>query len=209
MSAPLSIPKTPGQKLLAGSLLALLVIPVGVILFTLISSVGFVASITGFVIAFAAVWLFRKGAGGIITRAGAWVIAAIVVVTLLLGFYVSMVVDFANGVAKAETVAGHSMTALDLFNNPNFWPAFNANFSSQFSDNALFFTLALVFGILGSFRILRRAFVTSVPSTSTAATFGTAPNAPSPTHPPVYLNDVDGSPTASADDKTLPPQSQS
>ncbi len=205
MSAPITIPKTPGQKLLAGSLLALLVIPVGVIIFTLISSIGFVASITGFIIAFGAVWLFGKGAGGVITRAGAWVITGIVVVTLLLGFYVSMVVDFANAVAKVETTEGHSMTAWEVFNNANFWAAFNDNFPQQFGDNALFFALALLFGLVGSFRTLRRAFVTSVPTTSTAVTFGTAP-APAPA--PVYLNDVDGSPTASADEKTPPPTSQ-
>lgn len=204
MTAPITIPKTPGQRLLAGSLLALLIIPVGVIIFTLISSIGFVASITGFVIAFGAVWLFGKGAGGIITRAGAAVITGIVVLTLLLGFYVSMVSDFANAVAKLETDQGHPMGALDVLSHPNFWPTFNSNFGTQFSANALFFALALVFGLLGSFRILRRAFVTSVPGNSTAATFGTAPVAQAA----VYMNDVDGAPTASADEKTPPPASQ-
>jgi hypothetical protein len=207
MSAPIAIPKTPGQRLLAGSLLALLVIPAGVILFTMISSIGFVASFTGFAIAFGAVWLYRKGAGGIITRAGAGAITGIVVVTLLLGFYVSMVFDFANAFAKSATNLGHPLTAWTAFNNAAFWPLFNENFGPLFSDNALFFVLALAFGILGSFRILRRAFMTSVSGTSTAATFGTAPTAPS--QPPVYPSDGDGSPSASADEKTTPPHSQS
>jgi hypothetical protein len=209
MSAPIAIPKTPGQRLLAGSLLALLVIPAGVILFTLISSIGFVASFTGFAIAFGAVWLYGRGAGGIITRAGAGAITGIVIVTLLLGFYVSMVFDFANAFAKSATNVGHPLTAWTAFNSAAFWPLFNENFGPLFNDNALFFVLALAFGILGSFRILRRAFMTSVSGSSTAATFGTAPpTPPAQSQPPLYPSDVDRSPSASADEKTPPPNSQ-
>jgi len=209
VSSPISTPRTPEQNVVRGGLLALLVIPVGVIIFSLLSSIGFVASITGFVIAFGAVWLYRKGAGGIVTRAGAWVVTAIVIVTLLISFYVSMVVEFATAVAKSGTDNGLTITAWDVFNKAQFWPTFNENFGEIFNSNALFFVLALAFGILGAFRTLRGAFLTSVPTRSTAATFGTAPTGTytSPVEP-TYRNDVDGAPTASADDKTPPPTSQ-
>jgi hypothetical protein len=190
----------------AGGLLALLIIPVGVLIFVLISSIGFVASITGFVIALGAVWLYGKGSGGVITRAGAWIVTSIVVVTLLLAFYISMVVDFANDVSKDLTSQGQTISAVDVFNRPAFWSVFNENVGAILSDNALYFVIALLLGLLGSFRTLRRAFATSgAPSgVTSAATVSPTRAAQSST----YLSDVGGAPTASADEKTPPPSSQ-
>src|ERR1700710_877110 len=118
-------PQSPVENVRGGGLFALLAIPLGVIILTLISSIGFVASIVGFVVAFCAVWLYRRGSGGIISRTGAWVGTIIVLATLLLGIWVSEVVEFARGI-------GH----LGNIGDPTFWPQFNDRFPSLIGQDA-------------------------------------------------------------------------
>ena len=186
---------TPTERVGRGALLALLIIPVGVVVFLLISSIGFVASIVSFGVAIGAFWLYQRGAGGVVSRAGAWVVLAIVVVTTVLGIFASLVWDFAAAVASDPQVKAAGLNGWDVFNRSAFWPAFGDNFGYQLSHEALFVILAFVFAALGAFRVLRRAFLT----TSTR---------PAQTAPPVqqtYRNDVDAPPTGSADDKTTPP----
>jgi hypothetical protein len=185
--------QAPVENVGAGAILALLAIPVGVILLVLLSSVGVFASIVGFAVSFAALWLYRRASGGVISRAGAWIVAAIVLATLLLGIWASMVVGLAGGL-------GH----LSRIGLPQFWPVFNANFSTLVSQNVVFIVLVLAFGALGSFRILGRAFATAhvAPRPNTPV----GPDAGSTTYSPtVYQNDVDAAPTGSADDRTPPP----
>src|ERR1700709_533680 len=79
------------------ALVALRALPVGVIALPLLWSIGFIASIVGFLVAFSAVWLYRRGSGGVISQVGAWLITAIVVFTLAFGLWVAMVVDYAPG----------------------------------------------------------------------------------------------------------------
>jgi hypothetical protein len=183
----------PVENVAAGAILSLLAIPVGVIILTLISTVGFAASIVGFVIAICAVWLYRRGSGGIISRTGAWVVTAVVAFTLLFGIWVSLVVEFAGGLGKLHNIG-----------LAEFWPLFNRDFSKLVSENGVFILLVLAFGVLGAFRTLRRAFITtrivSAPNTS----YG-SPDGPPTVTPTIYTNDVDGAPTGSADDRTPPP----
>ena len=181
----------PVENVAAGAILSLLAIPVGVVILTLISSIGFAASIVGFVIAFCAVWLYRRGSGGIISRTGAWIVTAIVIGTLLLGIWVSLVVDFAGGV-------GH----LSNIGLAEFWPQFNSHFGSLINENGFFIFLVLAFGVLGAFRTLRRAFVTTRVVVAPNTGYGSPDGPPMPT---IYQNDIDGAPTGSADEKTPPP----
>jgi hypothetical protein len=176
-----------------GTILALLAIPVGVIILVLVSSIGIFASVVGFVVAISAVWLYRRGSGGIISRTGAWTVTVIVLATLLIGIWISLVVIEAGGL-------GH----LDVVTDPRYLQAFNTHFSQVLSDNALFIVLVLLFGILGAFRTLGRAFATAHVSASPTATFGSSIESTTVT-PTVYQNDVDSAPTGSADDKTPPP----
>lgn len=184
-----------------GTLFALLAIVVGIVLLTLLTSIGFVAAITGFAVAFSAVWLYRRGSGGVISRTGAWIVTLIVVVSLLLGYWVSMVVEYARG-----------LTHLGNIGLPGFWPAFFHDFPANFQNDLLYFVLTLAFGLLGSFRILRRAFATARPRNSPAIIFGNEPAAPTQAagsiQPTTFQNDVAAPPTGSADDKTAPPSSQ-
>ena len=201
---PVPATEPPVENGLAGGLAALIAIPVGVVLMALLSSVGLIASIVGWVVAAGAVWLYRLGSGGVISRTGAWVVTAIVTVTLLLGIWADLVVGAAGGLAHLDNIGADG-----------FWAAFGAAFPELVSQSVLTIVLTLLFGGLGAYRTLRRAFLTAhvtkrpnyfpavPPSTPSSST-------PSSTTPPastytVYQNDVDAPPTGSADDKTAPP----
>jgi hypothetical protein len=189
-------PQGQPENVLAGGLLAVLALPVGVVVLALISSIGFIASIVGYLVAFSAVWLYRRGSGGIISRVGAWVVTGIVVLTLLIGIWVSLVLGAAGGLGE-----------LGVLSNPRFWSLFNEDFPSLVGGNILFIALILVFGALGSFRVLGRAFATArqTPNPSNITGLSTT----LPPAPQTYHDDIDAPPTGSADDKTAPPTSDS
>jgi hypothetical protein len=184
------------ENVIGGALLALLAIPVGVVALTLLWSIGFVASIVGFLVAFSAVWLYRRGSGGVISRVGAWTVTLIVVVALALGLWVALVVEFANGI-------GH----LGNLGYPDFWPQFNAHFPDILKADVLSVVLVFVFGALGSFRVLGRAF--SVARQTAAPANLTGQPTTLPAAPTTYHDDIDAAPTGSADDKTVPPSTGS
>jgi hypothetical protein len=105
------------ENVLGGALLALLAIPVGVIALTLLWSIGFIASIVGFLVAFSAFWLYRRGSGGTISRVGAWTITAIVVFTLAFGlwspwWWISRVASVSSATSAHPTFGPSSMTTL-------------------------------------------------------------------------------------------------
>ena len=188
-----STPQPQPENVIGGGLLALLAVPLGVAILAFISSIGFVASIVGFAIAFVAVWLYRRGSGGVISRVGAWVVTAIVVFTLLLGIWVSLVVS------EAQALGG-----LGTISDPRFWPTFNRDFSDLVGHNVLFIVLILAFGVLGAFRTLGRAFaIARLHENPTNLTGQSTTLPPAPT---TYHDDIDAAPTGSADDKTAPPK---
>ncbi len=69
-----------------GTLLALLIIPAGIIAWVVLWQFGLIASIVALGIAIGALWLYRIGSGGRISRTGAIRVTIITVVTLLLAF---------------------------------------------------------------------------------------------------------------------------
>ncbi len=180
------------ENVIGGALLALLAIPVGVIALTLLWSIGFIASIVGFLVAFSAFWLYRRGSGGTISRVGAWTITAIVVFTLAFGLWVAMVVDFSGGLGKLGNVGA-----------ADFWPQFNDHFGDLVGENVLSIVLVFAFGALGAFRILGRAFATARQTAAPANLTGQSTTLPPA--PATYHDDIDAPPTGSADDKTAPP----
>jgi hypothetical protein len=180
------------ENVIAGFLFALLAIPVGVVALTLLWSVGVVLGLVGFLVAFCAFWLYRRGSGGVISRVGAWTILAIVLFTLAFGLWVAMVVDYSHGV-------GH----LDNLGNPTFWPQFNHDFPDNVSNSVLPIVLVFVFGAFGSFRVLGRAF--AIARQTPNPTNLTGQSTTLPPAPTTYHDDIDAPPTGSADDKTAPP----
>lgn len=134
-------PAPPPENFLRGTLLALLAIPAGVIVFVLIWNLGFVSAIVGFAVAFAASFLYRFGSGGRVSIRGAVVVTAITVGTLVLAFLIAIASDISQ-------IRDESLLA-SLF-GPYLIPAVGAN-----GLNAL---LTIVFGLLGCFAVLRSAF---------------------------------------------------
>ncbi len=194
-----SEPQTRTEHVGRGALLALAIIPVGVVVFVAISSIGFIASIVSFGVAFGAYWLYQRGAGGVITRTGAWVILAIVVVTILLSLYASLVWEQAVFLQADKSVNVNDLSVWQILGLPSFWDVINSHFGELISDRLLDVILALAFGVLGSFRILRNAF-----RNTSARPTQAYPQTAAPVQP-TYRNDVDAPPTGSADDKTAPP----
>jgi hypothetical protein len=200
---PVAQPTNTNEDVIKGGLFALVAIPLGVVLLVLLSSIGFIASIVGFVVAAAAVWLYRRGSGGFISRTGAFVVTGVVIVALLVGIWLSVAVDAAGGL-------GH----LDRLGDSAFWSAFSANFGRLLGEEGLFVPLVILFGALGAFRTLRRAFAIARQPRTQEQIFGQQPPTPygsapgttaSTIQPTSYQNDVDGPPSASVDDKTKPP----
>jgi hypothetical protein len=141
------------EDVVRGALFALLVVPAGVIVWGLIWSIGFIASIVAFGVAIAALWLYRIGARGAISKAGALVVTGITAATLLLAFFAGIVLDGIRGVAEASGLGW-----LEVAVAPEFWQLFWAVLPSALGDYTLDFLLALAFGALGCFTVLRSAF---------------------------------------------------
>jgi hypothetical protein len=184
----------PVENVVAGSILALVIIPVGAALIAVISNIGFFASFVSFLFALGAVALYRIGSGGVISRTGAWIITAIVVATTLLGIWLSLVVGFAGGLGKLSNIG------LD-----GFWPEFNADLPKILNQELIFLVLTVLFAAFGSFRTLRNAFRTAHVTRRPDYFPKVQPSESGTIGHTVYQNDVDAPPTGSADDKTLPP----
>jgi hypothetical protein len=191
----MSQPIHPNENVVRGALLALLVLPVGVTVWVAVQSFGIVIGVVAFAVSFGAYWLYQRGAGGVISRTGAWVVTAIVVVTLALSIVGGMMADFASGVAKEVGVG-----AWDVFFNPAFANQFGEHFGDLFVANLTFYLIAIAIAAYGAYGSLRRVFRSTSSGRPAAAAYPPAPAARV-----TYRNDVDSAPTGSADDKTPPP----
>jgi hypothetical protein len=133
--------------------LALLAIPAGIIVWVIIWNFGFIASIVAFGVALLASFLYRLGSGGLISRTGAIRITVITLVTVLLSILAGLVSDVAIGIS---TVAG--ISPIEALSHPSFGTLFGLVLAS--GDTGLYFSIAIavVFGFIGCFGILRAAW---------------------------------------------------
>ena len=157
--APYEIPAEPARPVLPpenvgrGLLFSLAVIPVGIVIWTLISMTGFITSLVAFAVSAGAVWLYRKGSGGRVSFKGVIVIAAITLVTLVLALLAGFAWNEAAGLAE-----GSDVSTLELLSTPFFWAVFGEYLPEILGLNILNILLALVFGVLGAFSVLRAVF---------------------------------------------------
>ena len=171
---------------------ALIALPAGVIVWDILWGFGFVASIVAFGVAYIAVRLYRFGSGGRVTRNGAIAVAIITIGTLLIAFISGFAVDVVGlytqqfGVSIPEALVA-----------PRFWSiVFAAMTSIQALPTLL---LAVAFGALGCFGILRTAFLqTRVQPAAGAVPAGSDPAVPAPPAAPsgMVLNGEPVPPTA-------------
>ena len=138
-----------------GTLFALLAVPAGVIVWVVLWNFGFIASIVAFAVSYLAMFLYRFGSGGFVGTAGAIRITVITVGTLLLAFFggvVSDVLGFWSGATGESPVSG--------LVSPDFWAGFQAILAQDGVAAGYLpdFGLALLFGALGCFSVIRGAF---------------------------------------------------
>ena len=140
----------PSENFPRGLIFALVVVPLGIVAWDILWSVGFVASIVAFGVAWAAVRLYRIGSGGRITRNGAIAVTAITIVTLVLAYVSGFVVEVVQQLVKQ----GASVTEALAY--PPFWGYVGQAMTS--SGALVSLLLAAVFGALGCVSVLRGAF---------------------------------------------------
>jgi hypothetical protein len=145
----------PRENVARGTVFSLVVIPLGVIAWVVLWNFGFIASLVAFGVAFGAMTLYRIGSGGFLGFNGAVRGTIITVVTLLLAFFGGVVSDMIT--AWTDGTGG---SAIESLVTPEFWTTFQMVLaepglvSSYLPD----FGLALLFGALGCFSVLRSAF---------------------------------------------------
>jgi hypothetical protein len=151
---PVNPPSLPPENVPRGTLMALLIIPAGIIAWVILWQFGLIASIVALGIAFGALWLYRFGSGGRISRTGAVRITVITVVALLLAFVGGLVAEVLPMYANQRNI--DFVTALT---SGEFWSFFGNAVENNFGDIMVQFVIALIFGALGCFSVLRTAFV--------------------------------------------------
>jgi len=148
-------PPLPPENLVRGLLLSLLTIPVGIIVFSVIYNLGFIASIVALGVAFAAFFLYRLGSGGRVSMRGAVVIALVTIVTLVLAFIVAQYTVIAVALGGVWGVSW-----VEVLTSPEF-PGIageilaDPTVSGEIAGDAAF---TFIFGLLGCGAILFNVF---------------------------------------------------
>ncbi|WP_127474612.1 hypothetical protein [Microbacterium sulfonylureivorans] len=130
-----------------GILLSLLLIPAGVIAWTVIWQLGFMSAIVAFGVAVGGAWLYRRGSGGRIGPVGIVSTIVVTMVTLVLSFLAGLVTDLATFLEIDIWTAITSpefwdLYFLNIFDSPELW--------SELTGDILF---ALLFAALGTFSV--------------------------------------------------------
>jgi hypothetical protein len=164
-------PSLPSENVQRGTLMALLIVPAGIIAWVVLWQFGLVASIVAFGVAIGALWLYRFGSGGRISRTGAVRVTIITIVTLLLSFLAGLVADVVPLYASQRNI-----DLVSALTSSEFWTFFNHALANNIGNVAFPLILALGFGVLGCFSVLRSAFVQTRAADAAPSTFdGNAP----------------------------------
>jgi len=163
----------PSENLQRGVIFALVALPAGVIAWDILWSVGFIASIVAFGVAYLAFRLYRFGSGGRISRNGAIAVTVITLGTLIIAVISGFAVDVVGLYSQR-----YGVSIPEALVAPDFWSiVFGAVTSVQALPTLL---LAALFGALGCFGTLRAAFrQTRVPAVAQGIP-GADPTIPAP-----------------------------
>ena len=143
----------PPENVQRGTLLALLIIPAGIIAWVILWGFGLIASLVAFGIAIGALWLYRFGSGGRVSRSGAVRVTIITIGALILAFIAGLVSEVLPMYANQR-----NLDFISALTSGDFWSFFNNAVANNFGDVAVQFVIALAFGVLGCFSVLRTAF---------------------------------------------------
>lgn len=140
-----------------GLLLSLLVIPIGIFLWVVLWSFGFMASFVSFAIAWLAIYLYTLGAKKEVTRRAAPYILTVIVAGIVLAFLGGMASD-----AVLFYVDGTDMSQWSAILSVDYWMFFVENLLSNgelWSSYFVDILIALAFGLLGCFSIVKDLFI--------------------------------------------------
>ena len=112
--------------------MALLIIPAGIIAWVILWQFGLVASIVAFGVAIGALWLYRFGSGGRISRTGAIRVTIITIVTLLLSFLAGLVADVVPLYASQRNI-----DIVSALTSSEFWTFFNHALANNIGNVAV------------------------------------------------------------------------
>jgi hypothetical protein len=147
----------PPENLLRGTLLALLIIPAGIIVWVIVWAIGFVAAIVGIGIAVGALALYRRGSGGRVSYNGATRVSVIIVVTLILAFIAGLVSDNPQYFSRAAQTG-------------KFFEGLAAQFARGGGDYLINLLLVAVFAVLGIVIVFRTAYTQAKADRAAGAT---------------------------------------
>lgn len=146
-----------GNHARTGLLLALLSIPTGIVLWIILWNFGFMASFVSFVIAWLAVYLYTLGSKKEVSKRTAPYLLAIILVGIVLSFIGGMALD-----AVKFYVEGSDVGLMQAILTTDFWLFFADNLFSNgelWSSYVVDIIIALVFGVLGCFGIVKYLFI--------------------------------------------------
>jgi hypothetical protein len=190
-------PSTKTENFARGTVFALAVIPLGIVAWVLLWNVGFIASIVGFAVAWAAVRLYLLGSGGLVSRNGAIRISIITIGTLLLAILGGLVSDVIPIYSRVANVSW-----IEALFSANFWTVFQQvqGRPGGLSDELPSILIGIGLGALGCYSILRNAFrATSKPKVATETL---APPIPTPEATPTA---IPGATSEATPDSEIPP----
>lgn len=144
-----------------GLLLSLIVIPVGIALWVVIWSFGFMASFVSFAIAWLAIYLYTLGAKREVARRVAPYVLGVIITGIILAFLGGMASD-----AVGFYVEGTDTTQWNAILSTDYWMFFVDNllhngelWSSYFID----LMVAIGFGLLGCYSTVKDLFIPQAP----------------------------------------------
>ena len=148
-------PATPIEDVNRGTVVALLAIPAGIIVFVLVWSIGFIASAVTLGVAYLARFLYLLGSGRAIGRTGAVRVTIITIATVILSIVAGLITDVALAISQVAQIS--PIEALSV-------PQFSQVLEVYLTEPELQYSpwpsvlIALGFGLLGCFSILRATF---------------------------------------------------
>lgn len=163
----------PPENVVRGLLLALITVPLGVIAFSIIYSLGYIASIVALGVAVVAYFLYRRGSGGRVSTVGALVVAGVTIGTLVLAFLVAQYVAVAVALADVYGMSWFEVLTAPEFGSVAAEILADPEVSSGIVGDGIF---TAIFGLLGCGAVLFNAFRAA--RAEKAADSGTPPVAP-------------------------------
>lgn len=148
-------PTQPVEDINRGTVLALLAIPAGVIVFVIIWSIGFIASAVTLGVAYLAMFLYQRGSGGMVGRAGAIRVAIITGVTVVLSIIAGLISDVAIGIGQIANISPFEALSTPQFGTVFSFYLTDPEAQASFIPSVL---IAVAFAALGCFGVLRAAF---------------------------------------------------